>query len=107
LFPAGFIFFIFQVLSLIEICSKCVAKNYPFETVELYNPPIPDSLQLRIAYHSFPESEEEIRLYSCLASGSNDKFRQGELLAKSGNVHDVLQIGNPLLKYFQCIPYYS
>jgi len=82
-----------EVLSLIEICSKCVAKNHAFETVELYTPPIPDNLQLRIAYHSFPESEEEIRLYSCLASGSNDKFKQGEILAKTGNVHDVLQIG--------------
>ena len=84
---------IFQVLSLIEICSKSVAKNHAFETIELYSPPIPDTLQLRIAYHSFPENEEEIRLYSCLASGSNEKFKQGENLAKSGNVHDVLQIG--------------
>ena len=84
------------MLSLIEICSKAVAKNYPFETVELYSPPIPDVLQLRIAYHSFPENEEEIRLYSCLASGSNEKFKQGENLAKSGNVHDVLQIGKLL-----------
>ena len=100
-----FIYFVFnatfnlllQVLSLIEICSKSVAKNHAFETIELYSPPIPDALQLRIAYHSFPENEEEIRLYSCLASGSNEKFKQGENLAKSGNVHDVLQIGMILI----------
>lgn len=61
--------------------------------VELHNPPIPDALQLRIAYYSFPNNEEDIRLYSCLASGSNDKFKHGEILAKSGNVQDVIQIG--------------
>ena len=55
--------------------------------------PIPENLQLRIAFWSFPESEEEICLYSCLANGCNEKYRQGESLLKAGNVRDVLQIG--------------
>lgn len=82
-----------ELLSLIEISARSVARNYPFEIVEHYTPPIPEGLQRRIAFWSFPENEEEIRLYSCLACGSNDKFKLGDVLAKSGNVKDVLQIG--------------
>lgn len=76
-----------------ELSAKCVAMNYAFEVVEQHNPPIPEALQLRIAFWSFPESEEEIRLYSCLACGSNDKFKEGQFLALSGHVIEVLQIG--------------
>ncbi|XP_047136494.1 zinc finger SWIM domain-containing protein 8 isoform X1 [Hydra vulgaris] len=84
---------IFEVLSLMELCSKTVALNYPFEIIEHHKRPIPESLQLRIAFWSFPDSEEEIRLYSCLSCGSNEKYKLGEILAKTGNVCDVLQIG--------------
>ena len=83
-----------------ELCSKAVALNYPFEVVERYKPPIPESLQLRIAFWSFPDNEEEIRLYSCLSCGSNEKYKMGEILAKTGNVCDVLQIGGYIFEYF-------
>ena len=86
------VFFI-QVLSLMELSAKCAASNYAFEVVEQHNPPIPEALQLRIAFWSFPESKEEIRLYSCLACGSNEKFKRGDHLAMSGQVIDVMQIG--------------
>ena len=49
------------VLPLVEITAKTVALHIPFEEVEKVYPPVPENLQLRIAYWSFPENEEDIR----------------------------------------------
>jgi len=51
-----------QVTSLVELAAQAVACHIPFEVVEHFYPPIPENLQLRIAYWSFPENEEDIRL---------------------------------------------
>ena len=85
------------VLSLTELAAQEVAASIPFELVELYPQPIEDRLQIRIAYWSFPEHEEDIRLYSCLANGSADEFVKGEHLTKIKAVKDPLQIGFHLL----------
>jgi len=63
-----------KLLSLTELAAKEVAASIPFELVEQIFPPVPEPLQLRIAYYSFPELEEDIRLYSCLANGAADEF---------------------------------
>merc|ERR1712018_940166 len=81
------------VLSLTELAAQEVAASIPFELVELYPQPIEDRLQIRIAYWSFPEHEEDLRLYSCLADGSADEFVKGEHLTKIKAVKDPLQIG--------------
>ncbi|VVC95734.1 unnamed protein product [Leptidea sinapis] len=72
---------------------KCVASHIPFELVEHVYPPVPEQLQLQIAFWSFPDSEDDIRLYSCLANGSADEFQKGEHLFREKAVKDVLQIG--------------
>ncbi|XP_071440539.1 zinc finger SWIM domain-containing protein 8 homolog [Hetaerina americana] len=82
-----------QVGSLVEMCARCVASHIPFELVEHVYPPVPEQLQLRIAFWSFPDNEEDIRLYSCLANGSADEFQRGEYLLKNRAVKDTLQIG--------------
>lgn len=82
-----------EVEPLLEICARKVAKHLPFETVERIYPQIPEQLQLRIAFWSFPPLEEDIRLYSCLANGSPDKFNESEQLLKVQAVRDALQIG--------------
>lgn len=79
------------LLSLYELAAKKIARNIPFEVVERYSLPIPEEALLRIAFLSFPEDEEGIRLYSCLANGSADEFFRGERLI--GSVRDLLQIG--------------
>lgn len=85
-----------NVPTLTELASKCVASHIPFELVERFYPPVPEQLQLRIAYWSFPDNEEDIRLYSCLANGAADEFSRGEHLVRSNMVRDPLQIGkNP------------
>ena len=82
-----------KVLSLLELSAREVAASIPFELVEEYPEPVPEQLQLRIAYWSFPEQEEDIRLYSCLANGSADEFTKGEYLLKNKAVKDIMQIG--------------
>jgi hypothetical protein len=78
---------------LTELAARCVATFIPFELVEHVYPPVPEQLQLRIAYWSFPENEEDIRLYSCLANSSADEYHRGEQLFKNRAVKDPLQIG--------------
>lgn len=82
------------VLPLTELAAKCVASHIPFELVEHVYPPVPEQLQLRIAFWSFPDNEEDIRLYSCLANGSAEEFQRGENLFKNRGVKEPLQIGN-------------
>ncbi|XP_035986573.1 zinc finger SWIM domain-containing protein 8 [Fundulus heteroclitus] len=82
-----------QVTPLVELSAKQVAFHIPFEVVEKVYPPVPEQLQLRIAFWSFPENEEDIRLYSCLANGSPDEFQRGEQLYRIRAVKDPLQIG--------------
>uniref|UniRef100_A0A8C7Q801 Zinc finger, SWIM-type containing 8 n=1 Tax=Oncorhynchus mykiss TaxID=8022 RepID=A0A8C7Q801_ONCMY len=82
-----------DVIPLVELSAKQVAFHIPFEVVEKVYPPVPEQLQLRIAYWSFPENEEDIRLYSCLANGSPDEFQRGEQLYRMRAVKDPLQIG--------------
>ncbi|XP_031553811.1 zinc finger SWIM domain-containing protein 8-like isoform X2 [Actinia tenebrosa] len=82
-----------RVDSLIELCAKKVAKCIPFETVEHTYPQTSEQIQLRIAFWSFPQVEDDIRLYSCLANGSPEEFLKGEHLVKAKAVRDVLQIG--------------
>lgn len=82
-----------QVTALTELAARCVATYIPFELVEHVYPPVPEQLQLRIAFWSFPDNEEDIRLYSCLANSSPDEFHRGEQLFKNKCVKDPLQIG--------------
>ena len=82
-----------EILSLVELSAREVASSIPFELVEKFYPPVPEELQLRIAFWSFPEDEEDIRLYSCLANGCAEEFNKGEYLVKNRSVVDPLQIG--------------
>lgn len=82
-----------EPISLTELAARCVASVIPFELVEHFYPPVPENLQLRIAFWSFPENEEDIRLYSCLANSSADEFHRGDSLFKAKGVREPLQIG--------------
>lgn len=50
-----------KIPSLVELAAQAVACHIPFEVVEHFPQPIPDEVQLRIAFWSFPENEEDIR----------------------------------------------
>ncbi|KAL0280565.1 UNVERIFIED_CONTAM: hypothetical protein PYX00_001825 [Menopon gallinae] len=82
-----------KLASLVELTARCVASHIPFELVEHVYPPVPEQLQLRIAFWSFPDNEEDIRLYSCLANGNAEEFQKGDYLFRNKAVRDPLQIG--------------
>ncbi|CAF0729450.1 unnamed protein product [Didymodactylos carnosus] len=83
--------------SLVDLSAKTIARTIPFELVDRFiqrsNQPVEESLQLKIAYWSFPENVENIRLYTCVANGSTDEFVKAETLYQSKCVRNVLQIG--------------
>ncbi|XP_025198718.1 zinc finger SWIM domain-containing protein 8-like [Melanaphis sacchari] len=81
------------VKALVELAAQCVALFIPYELVEQEFPPVPEELQLRIAFWSFPDSEDDIRLYSCLANSNSDEFLRGQGLYASNSVKDSVQIG--------------
>jgi len=90
-----------SVPTLCELSARCVASHIPFELVEHFYPPVPEQLQLRIAFWSFPDNEEDIRLYSCLANGSADEFLRGEHLYRAKTVKEPLQIGKTFHDHFK------
>ncbi|KAF2356741.1 Zinc finger SWIM-type [Trinorchestia longiramus] len=82
-----------EVLSLTQLAARCVAHTLPFEAVEQCMPVIPEQIQLWIGFWSFPDSEEDIRLYSCLANGNSEEFVKGENLYKRDCIQEIIQIG--------------
>ena len=97
--------------SLLDICAKIVAENIAFQEIEDRIDRIPEPVQSRIVYWSFPRNERDICMYSSFASGAKENkegqklpFQQGVKLLDSGAVDKVLQIGEQLglgLSYFR------
>ena len=89
-----------KVESLLDICAKIVAENIPFQTIETRFDRIPEPVQSRIVFWSFPRNERDICMYSSFThpgkeNADNEKlpFNQGVKLLESGAVDNVLQIG--------------
>ena len=82
-----------NIPKLVDLCAKYVAINVPFELVESFRLPVPEDLQLKITFSSFPDSVENIRLYSCLANGHVDEYLRGEQLYNNRCVRKIIQIG--------------
>ncbi len=103
------------VPTLLDVCARRVAETMPFGGVEARYNRIPEPVQRRIIFWSFPRSEREIYMYSsmrnssgnssggggCSSGGSssaaqehrNSSFYRGGRLVEQGCVSDVLQIG--------------
>uniref|UniRef100_A0A7N8WL93 Zinc finger, SWIM-type containing 6 n=1 Tax=Mastacembelus armatus TaxID=205130 RepID=A0A7N8WL93_9TELE len=92
--------------SLLDISARKVAEKWPFQRVEERFERIPEPVQRRIVYWSFPRSEREICMYSSFNTGgeevgssgeSSDEtrlpFRRGIGLLEGGCVDNVLQVG--------------
>lgn len=82
-----------KIMSLAELAAQKVACHLPFGRVEHFDPPVPEPMQCRIAYWSFPQDEEDVRLYTCLANGNADIFIRAEDLISVNCVCDMLQVG--------------
>uniref|UniRef100_A0A9J8A6X0 ZSWIM4-8 C-terminal domain-containing protein n=1 Tax=Cyprinus carpio carpio TaxID=630221 RepID=A0A9J8A6X0_CYPCA len=92
--------------SLLDIAARKVAEKWPFQRVEERFERIPEPVQRRIVYWSFPRSEREICMYSSFNTGGEESassgenvdetrlpFRRGIALLESGCVDNVLQVG--------------
>ncbi|KAM9794232.1 zinc finger SWIM domain-containing protein 6 [Syngnathus typhle] len=86
--------------SLLDIAARRVAEKWPFQRVEERFERIPEPVQRRIVYWSFPRSEREICMYSSFGSGADESgdesrlpFRRGVALLEGGCVDNVLQVG--------------
>ncbi|CAJ0937594.1 unnamed protein product, partial [Mesorhabditis belari] len=99
-----------QIGSLRSFAAEACAQHLSFESIQekyqtlfmenLDNPMsiyktnmLPEDYFMEIVQYCFPKSEEDVRLYSCLANRNGDEFVSGETLLKENLVHDVLQIG--------------
>ncbi|NXY88370.1 ZSWM6 protein, partial [Alcedo cyanopectus] len=58
--------------SLLDIAARKVAEKWPFQRVEERFERIPEPVQRRIIYWSFPRSEREICMYSSFSTGAED-----------------------------------
>lgn len=96
--------------SLLDIAARIVAENIPFQRIEERYDRIPEPVQRRIIYWSFPRNERDICMYSSLSRvvapvnssiGSvsahgetqNLSFCKGLKLLETGCVDNVLQVG--------------
>lgn len=88
--------------SLLDLCAKVVAFHIPFARIEERYERIPEPVQRRIIYWSFPQNETDICMYSSLASDpcsgcgqDNQKlpFYRGVRLYENNAVNNVLQVG--------------
>ncbi len=87
--------------TLLDICAKVVALHVPFARIEEKYERIPEPVQRRIIYWSFPRNERDICMYSSLSSecagcGADQQklpFYKGLRLFENGSVDNVLQVG--------------
>uniref|UniRef100_A0A8C6NMG6 Zinc finger, SWIM-type containing 5 n=1 Tax=Nothobranchius furzeri TaxID=105023 RepID=A0A8C6NMG6_NOTFU len=85
--------------SLLDCAAKAVADKWAFERVEERFERIPEPVQRRIVYWSFPRNEKEICMYSSfqcrvtVGTGDGLPFRRGIRLLETGCVENVLQVG--------------
>lgn len=88
--------------TLLDITAKIVAAAIPFQRIEERYERIPEPVQRRVVYWSFPRDERDICMYSSLARAPPDDHRniafcRGLKLLEAGCVENVLQVG-------ECLP---
>lgn len=53
--------------SLLDVAARIVAENEPFQRVEEKYDRIPEPVQQKIIFYSFPRDERDIQMYSSLS----------------------------------------
>ncbi|KAK9891203.1 hypothetical protein WA026_013517 [Henosepilachna vigintioctopunctata] len=88
--------------TLLDITAKKVAETIPFQRIEERYDRIPEPVQRRIIFWSFPRNERDICMYSSLSrvppvnssvEPQNLSFCKGLKLLETGCVENVLQVG--------------
>ena len=91
---------------LLDICARAVAETVPFQRIEERYARIPEPVQRRIIFWSFPRNEHDIFMYSSLSKAASSSggggansdyqslpFHKGVRLLERGCVESVLQVG--------------
>uniref|UniRef100_A0A6G1S7I8 Zinc finger SWIM domain-containing protein 6 n=1 Tax=Aceria tosichella TaxID=561515 RepID=A0A6G1S7I8_9ACAR len=71
-----------EPLSLLDLSAKIVAEHIPFQSIEQKYQHIPEPVQRRIIFWSFPRHEDDIKMYSSLSS---DTFNSNAPTSSSTN----------------------
>jgi hypothetical protein len=86
--------------TLLDLCARQVAATIPFQRIEERYNRIPEPVQERVVFWSFPRNEREICMYSSMSRipASEDEYRtspfyRGIQLLEHGCVRNVLQVG--------------
>jgi len=96
-------------LSLLDLSAQCVATFIPFQHVEERSAPVPEPVQLKVVYWSFPRNERDICMYSSLHATvtHNDAkrlpFQRGLALLEENAVSDVLQVGKRIFLLYPIV----
>ena len=77
-------------LALQELCSRVVGQAHPFELVQQHHPRVPEELQKRIAFWSFPLNEKQVLEHGCTVMGVSKRDISS---VASWDVCDMVQTG--------------
>jgi hypothetical protein len=82
-------------IKLMDLAAKVAASHYPFQKIEeKFERIIPEPIQRRIIYWSFPQEEKDIIMYSSLNSDDQKvSFNRGQTIYRNNLVHNVLHVG--------------
>ena len=79
-----------RLLPLKELCCRFVGQNLPFGVVQLYPSRVPEEVQRRIAFWSFPANEWKLRDYARVMGGvTREDFQH----ARRSEVKGMVQSG--------------
>ena len=79
-----------RLLPLMELCCRFVGQNLPFGTVQLYPSRVPEDLQRRISFWSFPQEEKKLLDYAKVMGGATEYDVE---IARKSEVNNMIQSG--------------
>ena len=71
--------------TLLETCARFIGQNFPFELVQLHPQRVPEEVQKRIAYWSFPLEEKRLVEYAKMTGVSEHTISRVERVLDSKN----------------------
>lgn len=78
-----------HITSLQELCSRVVGQTFPFELVLQHQPKLPEELQTRIAFWSFPLDKKQVLEYGKMMGARIEDVHDEECV-----VSEMIQTGN-------------
>ena len=79
-----------KLLPLKELCCRFVGQNFPFGVVQLYPSRVPEDVQRRVAFWSFPTDEKKLLDYAKVMGGATENDIQ---CARRTKVTGMVQSG--------------